>query len=47
MSKTRSEVFVSTGEIGKLSQSGESLFGIKHSNWGPITFPCGVPLKNG
>jgi uncharacterized protein GlcG (DUF336 family) len=35
-----------TGEIGKLSQPGESLFNIEHSNGGLITFPGGVPLKD-
>jgi uncharacterized protein GlcG (DUF336 family) len=35
-----------TGEIGKLSQPGESLFGIEHSNGGLITFPGGVPIVN-
>ncbi len=36
-----------TGEIGKLSQPGGPLFGIEHSNGGLITFPGGVPLKDG
>lgn len=35
-----------TGEIGKLSQPGESLYNIEHSNGGLITFPGGIPLKN-
>jgi uncharacterized protein GlcG (DUF336 family) len=35
-----------TGEIGKLSQPGGSLFNIEHSNGGLITFPGGVPIKN-
>lgn len=35
-----------TGEIGKLSQPGEPLFNIEHSNGGLISFPGGVPLKN-
>lgn len=35
-----------TGEIGKLSQPGGSLYGIEHSNGGLITFPGGVVLKN-
>jgi uncharacterized protein GlcG (DUF336 family) len=35
-----------TGEIGKLSQPGGSLYNIEHSNGGLITFPGGVPLKN-
>lgn len=36
-----------TGELGKLSQPGKDLFGIEHSNGGLITFPGGVPLKDG
>jgi uncharacterized protein GlcG (DUF336 family) len=35
-----------TGEIGKLSQPGGSLYNIEHSNRGLITFPGGIPLKN-
>lgn len=35
-----------TGEIGKLSQPGESLYNIEHSNSGLISFPGGIPLKN-
>jgi uncharacterized protein GlcG (DUF336 family) len=35
-----------TGEIGRLSQPGGSLFGIEHSNGGLITFPGGVPIVN-
>ncbi|MDT0643982.1 heme-binding protein [Zunongwangia sp. F363] len=35
-----------TGEIGKISQPGESLYGIEHSNGGLITFPGGVPIKS-
>ena len=35
-----------TGEVGKLSQPGGSLYAIEHSNGGLITFPGGVPLKN-
>jgi uncharacterized protein GlcG (DUF336 family) len=37
---------MNTGEIGKLSQPGGSLFAIEHSNGGLITFPGGVPLRN-
>jgi uncharacterized protein GlcG (DUF336 family) len=33
-----------TGELGKLSQPGGSLWGIEHSNDGLITFPGGVPI---
>ena len=35
-----------TGEIGKLSQPGGSLYMIEVSNEGLITFPGGIPLKN-
>lgn len=35
-----------TGAIGGLSQPGQPLFNIEHSNGGLITFPGGVPLKN-
>ncbi len=35
-----------TGDIGKLSQPGGSLYNIEHSNGGLITFPGGVPIKN-
>jgi len=34
-----------TGEIGKLSQPGKSLYQIEVSNQGLITFPGGVPIK--
>jgi len=37
---------MNTGEIGKLSQPGGSLFGIEHSNGGLISFPGGIPIKN-
>lgn len=36
-----------TGEIGKLSQPGGSLYNIEHSNGGLITFPGGIPLQDG
>jgi uncharacterized protein GlcG (DUF336 family) len=36
-----------TGELGKLSQPGGSLFNIEHSNGGLITFPGGLPILNG
>ena len=36
-----------TGAIGQLSQPGQPLFNIEHSNGGLITFPGGVPLTNG
>ncbi|ULC58166.1 heme-binding protein [Flaviramulus sp. BrNp1-15] len=35
-----------TGEIGKLSQPGQALFNIEHSNGGLISFPGGLPIKN-
>jgi len=37
---------MNTGDLGKLSQPGGSLFGIEHSNGGLITFPGGVPIRN-
>lgn len=37
---------MATGEIGKLSQPGGSLYNIEHSNGGLISFPGGIPLKN-
>ncbi|WP_373058846.1 heme-binding protein [Zunongwangia sp. H14] len=37
---------MNTGEIGKISQPGKSLFNIEHSNGGLITFPGGIPIKN-
>ena len=37
---------MATGEIGKLSQPGEPLYNIEHSNGGLISFPGGVPLTN-
>ncbi|GAB2783643.1 uncharacterized protein GlcG (DUF336 family) [Hymenobacter luteus] len=35
-----------TGDLGKASQPGGSLYNIEHSNGGLITFPGGIPLKN-
>jgi len=35
-----------SGDLGKLSQPGASLYNIEHSNDGLITFPGGVLLKN-
>lgn len=37
---------MNTGLIGELSQPGQPLFNIEHSNGGLITFPGGVPLTN-
>lgn len=44
--KAKTAVFFAmpTGQIGKLSQPGGSLFGIEHSNDGLITFPGGLPI---
>ena len=36
-----------TGELGKLSQPGGSLYQIEVSNGGLITFPGGLPIKDG
>lgn len=44
--KTARYFNMDTGEIGKLSQPGGSLYNIEHSNNGLITFPGGVCLKN-
>ena len=44
--KTARYFDMNSGEIGKLSQPGEPLFNIEHSNGGLITFPGGVVLKN-
>lgn len=38
---------MNTGAIGELSQPGGPLYNIEHSNGGLITFPGGVPLKDG
>jgi len=47
--KTARYFDMETGEIGKLSQPGQPLFNIEHSNNGLITFPGGVLIedKNG
>ena len=37
---------MNTGIIGELSQPGQPLFNIEHSNNGLITFPGGVPITN-
>ena len=37
---------MNTGEIGKLSQPGGSLYNIEHSNLGLITFPGGIPIRD-
>ena len=33
-----------SGDLGKLSQPGKSLYSIEHSNEGLITFPGGLPI---
>jgi uncharacterized protein GlcG (DUF336 family) len=38
---------MNSGDIGGLSQPGGPLFNIEHSNGGLITFPGGVPIKDG
>ena len=38
---------MNTGEIGKMAQPGGSLYNIEHSNGGLISFPGGIPIKNG
>ena len=38
---------MNTGDIGQLSQPGGPLFNIEHSNDGLITFPGGIPIKDG
>ena len=45
--KTARYFDMNTGSVGELSQPGGSLFNIEHSNGGLITFPGGVPIKNG
>ncbi len=38
---------MNTGEIGKLSQPGGALYNLEHSNGGLITFPGGIPIRQG
>lgn len=49
MKKARTARFfdMNTGSIGELSQPGGSLYNIEHSNGGLISFPGGIPIKNG
>ncbi|PWJ35046.1 GlcG/HbpS family heme-binding protein [Sediminitomix flava] len=44
--KTARYFDMNTGLIGELSQPGQSLYNIEHSNNGLITFPGGIPIKN-
>ena len=45
--KTARFFVMPTGVIGSLSQPGGSLYNIEHSNGGLITFPGGIPIKDG
>ena len=36
---------VATEELGKLSQPGQPLYGIEHTNGGLVTFGGGLPIK--
>jgi len=45
--KTARYFNMESGEIGKLSQPGGPGWQIEHSNGGLITFPGGVPIKDG
>lgn len=38
---------MNTGDVGELSQPGGALYNIEHSNDGLITFPGGVPIRDG
>ena len=38
---------MNSGDIGALSQPGGPLYNIEHSNGGLISFPGGIPLKDG
>lgn len=42
--KTACFFTMGSGELGKLSQPGQPLYGIEHSNDGLITFPGGLPI---
>ncbi len=44
--KTARYFDMNTGVIGELSQPGQPLYNIEHSNQGLITFPGGVPIKD-
>jgi len=35
-----------TGDLGQLSQPGQPLYNIEHSNGGLITFPGGIPVQD-
>lgn len=42
----RPVILMETAEIGKMSQPGEPLYGVEHSNGGLITFGGGIPVKD-
>lgn len=44
--KTARYFNIPTGELGKITQPGEAIYNIEHSNGGLITFPGGVPIKD-
>lgn len=44
--KTARYFNMNTGEIGKLSQPGQPLYNIEHSNNGLISFPGGVLIRD-
>ncbi len=44
--KTARYFDMNTGEVGKLSQPGGSLYNIEHSNDGLISFPGGIPIED-
>ena len=44
--KTATYFDMPSGELGKLSQPGGSLYNIEHSNQGLITFPGGLAIHN-
>lgn len=45
--KTARYFDMESGALGKLSQPGEPLYGIEVTNGGLVSFPGGIPLKNG
>merc|ERR1712015_244312 len=49
MKKAKTAVMfnMNSGNIGELSQPGGSLYNIEHSNNGLISFPGGIPVRNG
>ena len=49
MKKARTSRYfdMNSGDIGGLSQPGGALYNIEHSNGGLISFPGGVPIRNG